>query len=332
MTRKAALLLLIVSLATAASPVLSSEHDAQQLGQQFTQQFYDKEIASVWAKMTAQMQAALGGEDALRQFRDQLDGNLGQEVQVVGERVDPVQGFRVYTRTSRFEKHDGLFNVVWTLDSNDMIAGFFVQPQPEAAVSPYVGYDTKAHLQLPFNGEWYVFWGGRTVADNYHVVAADQRFAYDMLVMLDGKSYSGDGSSKEQYYCWDEDVLAPGSGAVVTAISDLPDNEPGVMDASNPPGNHVILDLGNDEFALLAHLQQGSVMVEVGDEVAAGDVLGQCGNSGNTSEPHIHFHLQDKPGFGNGNGKPAFFNNYTSDGTLISRGEPKRGEHIQNAQ
>lgn len=118
----------------------------------------------------------------------------------------------------------------------------------------------------------------------------------------------------------------------MTVIESLPDNEPGVMDAGNPPGNHVIIDLGNDEFALLAHLQEDSVLVEPGDEVSAGDTLGLCGNSGNTSEPHIHFHIQDKPGFGNGNGKPAFFENYLSNGIPVDRGEPVRGESVRNAK
>jgi murein DD-endopeptidase MepM/ murein hydrolase activator NlpD len=101
------------------------------------------------------------------------------------------------------------------------------------------------------------------------------------------------------------------------------------MDANNPPGNHVFIDLGNDEFALLAHLKKGSIPVSHGDLVNAGDVIGLCGNSGNTSEPHLHFHIQDQPGFGAGAGKPAFFNNYTSNGAKVDRGEPVRGEFVQ---
>lgn len=332
MNPRIAILCILIMAVVAPQPVVASDEDALQLGRQYTQQFLDKEIASVWARMTEQMQVALTSEVALRQFSDQAVTNIGQEVEVIDERIDLVQGFRVYTRTSRFDKLDGLINIVWTLDDNDMIAGFFVQPQQVAADSPYLDYQTKSELQLPFNGEWFVFWGGRTVTDNYHVVTADQRFAYDILIMKDGKSYSGDGQSKEQYYCWGEPVLAPGSGTVLTAIAGLPDNEPGVMDAANPPGNHVIIDLGNDEFALLAHLQKDSVLVEPGDEVSAGDTLGLCGNSGNTSEPHIHFHIQDETGFGNGNGKPAFFENYLSNGALVERGEPVRGESVRNAK
>ena len=59
----------------------------------------------------------------------------------------------------------------------------------------------------------------------------------------------------------------------------------------------MVLDLGSGEYAALAHFQKGSVRVAQGDTVRAGEVLGLCGNSGNSSEPHVHFHLQDKPAF-----------------------------------
>ncbi|NEA29371.1 M23 family metallopeptidase [Actinomadura bangladeshensis] len=61
-------------------------------------------------------------------------------------------------------------------------------------------------------------------------------------------------------------------------------------------GNSVTLDLGGGVYAVFAHLRRGSVRVAKGDRVRAGDVLGEVGNSGNTSEPHLHFHLMDRPG------------------------------------
>ena len=72
-------------------------------------------------------------------------------------------------------------------------------------------------------------------------------------------------------------------------------------------------------------LQQQSVAVNVGDDVLAGEEIGRCGNSGDTSEPHIHFHVQDKSGFGVDQGKPAFISNYYSNGIPIDRGEPIQG-------
>ncbi|WP_396450217.1 M23 family metallopeptidase [Actinomadura sp.] len=60
-------------------------------------------------------------------------------------------------------------------------------------------------------------------------------------------------------------------------------------------GNSVTLDLGDGVYAVFAHLRRGSLRVAKGDRVRAGDVLGEVGNSGNTSEPHLHFHLMDRP-------------------------------------
>jgi murein DD-endopeptidase MepM/ murein hydrolase activator NlpD len=101
------------------------------------------------------------------------------------------------------------------------------------------------------------------------------------------------------------------------------------MDAANPAGNYVILDLDNDEYALLAHLKGNSILVEKGEDVEPGQHLGECGNSGNTSEPHLHFHLQDNPEFGKGRGLPAYFLSYTADGEHVERGEPVQGQTIE---
>ncbi|MEU8604761.1 M23 family metallopeptidase [Streptomyces parvulus] len=60
-------------------------------------------------------------------------------------------------------------------------------------------------------------------------------------------------------------------------------------------GNHVVLDLGDGTHALYAHVRRGSLAVREGDRVAAGQVLAHCGNSGNSTEPHVHFQLMDGP-------------------------------------
>ncbi|KAF2779115.1 M23 family metallopeptidase [Streptomyces sp. OM5714] len=60
-------------------------------------------------------------------------------------------------------------------------------------------------------------------------------------------------------------------------------------------GNHLILDLGDGTHALYAHIQRGSFTVREGDRVRAGQVLARCGNTGNSTEPHVHFQLMDGP-------------------------------------
>jgi murein DD-endopeptidase MepM/ murein hydrolase activator NlpD len=114
-------------------------------------------------------------------------------------------------------------------------------------------------------------------------------------------------------------------------VNDLPDNTPGVTTGvRNAAGNHVVLDLGGREYALLAHLQKGSVPVRVGDTVKRGDTLGLCGNSGNSTEPHLHFHLQDRPKlFGDAIGLPVTFFDYIASGKKVMKGSPVQGQSLK---
>jgi hypothetical protein len=213
------------------------------------------------------------------------------------------------------------------------VRGFQVTPEVvRPAPSRYLDYATKTELRLPFapGDAWFVFWGGRAVEQNYHAAYSDQRFAYDLLAMQDGRTHAGEGKKNEDYHCFDRAIVAPGAGVVVSVENDVPDNVPGVMNAAVPLGNHVILDHGNGEFSFLAHFKRGSVVVEKGQRVAAGDALGRSGNSGNSSEPHLHYHLQDAPEFQQGGqGLPAFFLGYEADGELVERGEPVKGQTLR---
>jgi hypothetical protein len=302
--------------------------DLKEAGRALTARFYAGETAAIWQQMTGPMQEALGSAAGLAAFRGQVDEQLGAEEAVLDERVEPSGGFEVYLRTARFAKSNRSILVQWTFDAEGRVAGFFVRPAATEAPSRYLDYETKTALSLPFDGEWYVFWGGRSLAENYHAVSIDQRFAYDFLVYEGGRSHRGDGRRVEEYHCWGRPILAPAEGKVAVAVDGLPDQAPGAMDREHPPGNHVILDHGNGEFSLLAHLQNGSVAVKKGGRVGAGQRLGLCGNSGNTSEPHLHYHLQTTSEFGRGEGLPAAFRDYLRDGQPVERGEPRRGETV----
>jgi murein DD-endopeptidase MepM/ murein hydrolase activator NlpD len=115
---------------------------------------------------------------------------------------------------------------------------------------------------------------------------------------------------------------------VVVAVDFVADNAPGTLNADYPPGNHVVIDHGNGEHSLLAHLRRGTVEVRAGDDVEAGALLGRCGNSGRSSMPHLHYHLQTGAAYAEGVGLPAFFRGYLSGGRLVERGEPVRGEWL----
>ena len=316
-----------------AAPLAAQEGDAARMetGRRYTRWFLEGNTDTLWALFTPQMRAAVPTAAQLAAFRAQFTGGAGAETQVVSESARESGGFTVYVRVSRFAAAPIPFRITVATDAEGKIAGLGVRPEPQGPqASPASSdYATRTPLRLPFDGEWFVFWGGRTREQNYHVDYPNQRYAYDLVVRRNGTTHEGDGSRVEQYYCWGRPILAPGAGTVAVAVDSLVDNAPGRMDPVHPAGNHVIIDHGNGEFSLLAHLRRGSVAVRPGARVAAGDKVGECGNSGNTSEPHLHYHLQDTAVFGPGQGLPAQFTGYTADGAPVARGEPVQGQTIR---
>ena len=153
-------------------------------------------------------------------------------------------------------------------------------------------------IAAPFEGEWFVSAGGRSTLVNHHyTLLADQRYAVDFLIERDGKTFEGDSSDFASFHCWDQPILAPADGVVVVADDGHQDWPIGheLTDPSQVAGNVVVIDIGEGRYIQLAHLRMESVQVNVGQSVTAGDVVGRCGNSGNTDEPHLHMQVQDSP-------------------------------------
>jgi hypothetical protein len=129
-----------------------------------------------------------------------------------------------------------------------------------------------------------------------------QRFAID-YVKLDSASrtHVGDAAINANYYAHGEDALAVADGIVAATKDSIPENVPGINSRAVPitletiGGNHVIIDIGAGNYAFYAHLQPGSLRVKKGDRVRRGQVIGLVGNSGNSTEPHLHFHISDSP-------------------------------------
>lgn len=299
-------------------------------GRTYARWFFEGRTDTLWSLMSPQLRERLPTAAQFAAFRQGVTAQTGAETEIVRETASDRDGVTVYERVSRFASAPTPLQLIVATTADGRIAGFGIRPAAAASEAPsrFADYVTKTALRLPFDGDWYVFWGGRTREQNYHVIARDQRFAYDIVVRRDGSTHTGDGTRADQYYCWGRPILAPGAGTIVTAADSLADNTPGVMDRAHAAGNHVIIDHGNGEFSLMAHLKRGSVAVRTGQRVAPGDKLGECGNSGNTSEPHLHYHLQDGPQFGNAEGLPAQFLAYTADGQRVARGEPVRGQTI----
>ncbi len=317
----------------AATALAQPAPDALEPGRELTRAFYAGDLEPVAAALSPEVDEIVGGEEGLSLFREQLLQQFGEEVTVLSETVEELEGMSVYTRVARFANYGGPLVIQWALEPDSTIAGFRVEvlePSGEAE-SRYLDHTTSVDLRLPFDGEWTVFWGGRSVEQNYHAAHLDQRFALDLVVVRGGSTYNGDGGRNSDYHCFGLPVLAPGDGVVVAALGTVPDNVPGEFDDVDPLGNHVIIDHGTGEFSFLAHLREGSVAVEPGQRVSAGEVVGECGNSGRSSEAHLHYHLQDSPDLGAGEGMPAQFQAYLADGELVERGEPVQGQVVAPA-
>src|SRR5262249_26159646 len=118
------------------------------------------------------------------------------------------------------------------------------------------------------------------------------------------------------YYCYGQEILAAADGKVVAAIDGVPDNLPGVMNPYSAVGNAIIIEHSPKLYSAYCHLQRGTLAVKLDQKGKKGDRLGLCGNSGNSSEPHLHFQLHDGPDPASALGIEPIFDNImvTRDG------------------
>ena len=163
--------------------------------------------------------------------------------------------------------------------------------------------------RLPFDGVWYVAAEHSSLDPHKRFLA--EAYAYDFLqIGASGKSYQKDGSRNADYYAYGKKVLAAKEGTVVFVRSDITDNDPGDPNISTPGGNVVVIDHGNNQFGYYAHLRPKSVSVKVGHKVKAGDPLGEVGNSGDSVEPHLHFHVMNTRDYTQADGIPVVFESW----------------------
>ncbi|MEI8232637.1 MAG: M23 family metallopeptidase [bacterium] len=191
-------------------------------------------------------------------------------------------------------------------------------------------YKTKTTLILPFKTTLMVSNGGRTPETNNHNRPADkgpqnQIYAYDFRMESTGKE-----KKLEDYGIYGTEVIAPGDGIIAQVINGSLDCKPGDSDRSVGVGNMIMIDHQNGEFSLLCHFKYNSIVVKVGDTVKQGYLLGLCGNTGNTSQPHIHFNLQDNLRGYKANPLPAQFKKIIVNGEIKENYEPVRFEQVSN--
>jgi len=160
----------------------------------------------------------------------------------------------------------------------------------------------------------------RVVVDGARLVKPET-FAIDWVRIDNGKLWAGDGTRNEQYFAFGAEVVSVAEGTVVSVRDDMPEETPrqppaAVKGPGDYLGNHVVVQIRADVWAVYAHLQPGSTPVRAGERVATGQRIGRLGNSGNSTQAHLHFQLSDGPDALTSTSLPFVFDRYTLAGTI----------------
>jgi murein DD-endopeptidase MepM/ murein hydrolase activator NlpD len=274
--------------ATSASTPAPSTSGVDQVEAELIRRINAVEVKGIMALYGASMAKAYPEEET-GPFYARLADKYGRIVS--SERLPGSEGDR--TGLYHLKAERGEMKLELHVDGDGKVIGLLFEP---ARPVPSAVARSSISLALPVRGQWSVFWGGDRKEVNTHVTNVDQRRAADLdLLGPDGKDHHGEGKSNEDFYAYGQDVLAVADGTVVTVIDGVPDNTPGSMNRYVVPGNCVTIQHTDSLYSVYAHLRPGKSRVKVGMKVKQGAVVGSVGNSGNSSQPHLHFQLQDGP-------------------------------------
>ncbi len=184
---------------------------------------------------------------------------------------------------------------------------------------------------LPFYGTWYVnqgHSGNLTHRDEW-------KHAWDFVVCDDGGlEFSGDGSKQEDYFCFGKPVIAPADGWIEEVVDMIDDNNPGDYNLEHNWGNTLVIKHADGIYSKLCHLKKNSIVFARGTFVYKGQVVAQCGNSGRSPFPHLHFQFQTTPFIGSKTLLYPFsqFVICNSNFSLRLSGIPTEGQNVQNIE
>jgi urea transporter/murein DD-endopeptidase MepM/ murein hydrolase activator NlpD len=154
------------------------------------------------------------------------------------------------------------------------------------------GKQTGVYLSLPVMGEWHI----SQAYNGKHTHKGIFACAYDFdLVDEKGKTFQNDGTKLEDFYCYNLPVIAPGAGYVTDIREGIEDNQVSEVNLEQNWGNSIVIKHLDGLFSQISHLKPGSVDVKLGDFVYKGQLIGRCGSSGRSPEPHLHFQVQTAP-------------------------------------
>jgi len=218
-------------------------------------------------------------------------------------------------------------------------------------------------VDFPLRGEWIAPNTPGKRVPSHGTDLLGQRYAYDFVRPAPGAQgmrfyrhsplrYLILGARLRDCYGWGQPIYSPSAGAVVHAVDGWPERNPvhlvgdlaivlkhaftfdlnRTTDFRPLAGNHIILETAGG-YALIAHAQTGSIRVSPGDTISVGQHLANVGHSGNSTAPHLHFHLMDRPDPRSAQGIPCCFREYEvlHDGTwhVVHHGIPKHTDRIR---
>ncbi|WP_457681610.1 urea transporter [Thermovibrio sp.] len=201
---------------------------------------------------------------------------------------------------------------------------------PERTLDFYLTYQrrfpfTGREVAPPFSGRWTVWQS----FEGKWTHKGPWKYALDFVITdSEGRTYKGDGFWLTDYYAFGKPVLSPVDGEVVSVVSNLPDNPPGKADKENNWGNYVLIYDRRGFYVLLCHFKQNSIEVKPGQHVFRGTLLGECGNSGYSPQPHIHLHVQLLPNLGAPT-VPFKLSSYLKEDSFFDVGVPKEGDVVE---
>jgi len=316
----------------ASGPYPAMSTQAKQRGQKVFEFFNAGQAKELWATLSEGTRKNFGNEEKFLTAIKNLRERMGTESKMVEDNVSPSipVGGTLYSRLSDFSKAQVRVISRIGINPQGQVDRFTIEPEPVPYQGRFGGYKDITKLKLPFSGEWFVDQGGRSVFLNGYYGSDDQRYSIVFEPVKNGRAFSGDGSDNSQYYCFGQPVLAPADGVVAMVQDGFEDNDPGRPSHDSPRGNMVLIAHGHAEFSLLDHLKQNSVRVKKGDKVKQGEAVAECGNSGPSTVPQIHYLLQNSGGIPLPDPLPAQFADYYADGKPVASGEPQRGQMVSN--
>ncbi|WP_299532434.1 peptidoglycan DD-metalloendopeptidase family protein [Ulvibacterium sp.] len=307
---------------------ITSSHSQEELGNyavasaEFMALYNNADYEGIFNRFDADMKKALPRERTLRFFTQNVNNIMGniQSMQFFGFK----RGAHLYRTV--FDR--AVADVLISLNTRNEISGLYISPSKPLDF-PLLERNSTPMI-LPFREEWFVYWGGTTLEQNYHVAEISQQYAYDLLMVSDGSSYQGDSRDNESYLVYGKEIIAPCDARVAKVITGVPDNIPGETNPNQLTGNTVVLETPVGEYLLFAHLKNGSILVEEGADVLQGEPIGQCGNSGNSTEPHLHLSLQNDVEMENSTGARLYFDRILVNGEIMEDYLPVKEDFIRN--